>query len=183
MINRNIKNNGFTLIETLVAVLILSTAIAGPLTIAAKALNVALVAKDQTIAYYLAQDAVEYVRFARDTNRLGGGDWLTGVGATNGVNLTNCTGANGCSIDSSASTITACSSAACTQGNLKYNSSTRFYSTTGAVLPTFTRIIKLTTPAGGGSIEKTLIVTVAWTDLAGVAHPPITAQENLFDWQ
>ena len=49
---------GFTLIETLIAVLILTTAIAGPLTIASKGLTATLVAKDQISAFYLAQDAV-----------------------------------------------------------------------------------------------------------------------------
>src|SRR5512146_2123672 len=95
---------GFTLIETMVAVLLLAIAIAGPLTIASKGLSSALIAKDQIGAYYLAQDAVEYVRFARDANRLGGGDWLLGTGgsctSSTCVDLSSCEGASGCYIDS-----------------------------------------------------------------------------------
>ncbi len=109
MINNFIKQRlpagrrGFTLIETLVAVMILATAIAGPLTLASRALNTSLIAKDQITAYYLAQDAIEYVRYARDTNRLQGGDWLSGAGAADQskiISLTNCVSATGCYLDS-----------------------------------------------------------------------------------
>src|SRR3990167_9485995 len=82
---------GFSLIETLVAVLLLATAITGPLTIASKSFLVATVAKDQVTAFYLAQDAVEYVRFARDSNKLSGSDWLSG----SVVDLDNCVSTNG----------------------------------------------------------------------------------------
>jgi prepilin-type N-terminal cleavage/methylation domain-containing protein len=76
MINRILKQaRGFTLVETLVAVLLLTVAIAGPLTIISKSLITALVAKDQVTAFFLAQDAVEYVRFVRDTNKLQDSAW------------------------------------------------------------------------------------------------------------
>src|SRR3569623_1745590 len=92
---------GLTLIETLVAVMILASAVAGPLTIASRALNNARVAKDQITAFNLAQDGVEYVRFARDTNTLGGNDWLTGTGGTSaGIDLTPCVSSAGCYVDS-----------------------------------------------------------------------------------
>ena len=95
-----LKKKGFTLIETLVAILILTTAIAGPLTIASRGLNAALIAKDQTTASYLAQDAIEYVRAVRDTNRLLGGDWLTGAGGSGAItNLSGCISQN-CIVDS-----------------------------------------------------------------------------------
>ncbi len=108
------RHGGFTLIETLVAVLVLAMAIAGPLTIASKGLNSALIAKDQTTAYNLGQDAIEYVRFVRDSNRLAGNtDWLAGLdgAATNthtnngglGVNCANYPGASAspsaCAVD------------------------------------------------------------------------------------
>src|SRR3989344_1106832 len=70
---------GFTLIETFVAVTILITAIVGPLAIAAQGLVTAKTASDQTTALYLSQDAMEYVHFVRDSNQLGGVDWLTSL--------------------------------------------------------------------------------------------------------
>lgn len=92
------KKNGFTLIETLVAITVLLLSVSAPLSIAAKALFSAYYARDQITAYYLADEAIEYVKNARDTVYLqdvfGGTDrgWLFG--------LDNCIGnANGCYID------------------------------------------------------------------------------------
>jgi prepilin-type N-terminal cleavage/methylation domain-containing protein len=75
----NIKNKGFTLVETLVAISILSLAITGPLVIAQKGIGSAVYARDEITAFYLAQEAVEYARNVRDTNRIGGyaGGWLS----------------------------------------------------------------------------------------------------------
>lgn len=64
------KNSGFTLIEALVAVSILMVAVAAPITIAQKGLSSAVYAKDQMIAAYLAQDAIEYIKNQRDTHSI-----------------------------------------------------------------------------------------------------------------
>ncbi|MAZ67604.1 hypothetical protein CL652_02440 [bacterium] len=61
---------GFTLIEAMVAITILVVAVAAPLTLAAQSLFAAYYAKDQTTAFYLAQEAIEMVRNKRDTNML-----------------------------------------------------------------------------------------------------------------
>lgn len=66
------KNRGFTLLETIVAVAILSLAITGPMVIAEKGIDTSIYARDQVTAFYLAQEAVEYVRNIRDTNRING---------------------------------------------------------------------------------------------------------------
>ena len=59
--------NGFTLIETLVAITILMISIVGPLTIAQKSLKAALQAKDQVFATYLAQSIMEDIKRIRST--------------------------------------------------------------------------------------------------------------------
>lgn len=85
---RNINKSGFTLVETFVAILILTFSIAGPLSIAQKGLSSAYLAKDKVIASYLAQDAVEWVRYVRDSFALTGTDpntlhsWMLGDGST-----------------------------------------------------------------------------------------------------
>lgn len=177
---------GFTLIETLVAVLILVSAIVGPLTIASKGLQSALIAKDQTTAYYLAQDAIEYVRFARDTNRLAGNDWLASNNAGS-TNLAPCVSADGsakCYIDSLANNPpvpTTCPGGLCPQMNFDATNLYFNYNNSNPLAP-YTRTISITTPVGGQTSEAALTVTVQWSDLPGVTHT-ITVRENLFNWQ
>lgn len=60
------KSYGFTLIESLVAIAILSIAVAGPLVTASRALVATEIAQDQFTASYLAQEGIEYVRALRD---------------------------------------------------------------------------------------------------------------------
>src|SRR4051812_29896076 len=89
MIKEISKNNkagkgvqkGFTLVEAMVAISILSLAVTGPLVIAQKGIGSAIYARDQVTASYLAQEGVEYVRNVRDTNRIAGSPWLTGLSA------------------------------------------------------------------------------------------------------
>lgn len=60
----------FTLIETLVAITILTLAVAGPSFIASRAIIAAQTARDQLTALYLAQEGIEYVRMMRDDRYL-----------------------------------------------------------------------------------------------------------------
>lgn len=59
-------DRGFTIVETLVAIAILMISIAGPLTVAQKGLTASIYARDQSIATFLAQDAMEYLKNSRD---------------------------------------------------------------------------------------------------------------------
>jgi prepilin-type N-terminal cleavage/methylation domain-containing protein len=180
-------SKGFTLIETLVAVTVLMVAIVGPYTIASKGLQSSLIAKDQDIAFNLAQDAVEYIRFVRDTNRLSSGNWLTGSGGgVNARDLTVCENAAGCRVDSITdlqSSIVDCS----TDPNgvcepMQYDSSNGYFTYTSGAASIFTRTIQITTPIGGNANEAALTITVSWSDQAGITRS-ITVREDLFNWQ
>ncbi len=173
---------GFTLIETLLAVLILAIALAAPLTIAAKALSAALIAKDQTTAFFLAQDAVEYVRFKRDTNTLTSTptapvSWLSGFDA-------ECSGADGCKVDSVKNTITACSSAC---EVLQFNETRSWYTYATAVAgetikpSIFTRKVVVGS-VSSNSDERSVTVTVSWKDVGGVTRS-LVVREHITNWQ
>lgn len=181
---------GFTLIETLVAVMILASSIAGPLSIASRSLSNSLVAKDQIIAFFLAQDAVEYVRFVRDSNRLKGADWLAGSGGSSaGIDLSPCATANGCYVDSTINnpaTPTTCTSAGCaadaTTPSLSYDSTNALFTYAtgpGITASIFTRQILLTNIS---TTEQKLTVTVTWSDVGGVTRR-VQVYENIFQWQ
>jgi Tfp pilus assembly protein PilV len=187
---REVKRaGGFTLIETLLAVLLLTTAIAGPLTIASRGLMAAVVAKDQITAFYLAQDAIEYVRFVRDTSCLTAGAQAVAGGCPRATwlsRLAPCISADGsvaCVVDSIQDTI--CAYASCGT-ELKYDTTNKFFSyTAGVELPQhYTRRVYIKYDSAGTTPdEATVTVSVSWQDLAGVTHPPITIRENLLRWQ
>jgi prepilin-type N-terminal cleavage/methylation domain-containing protein len=61
-----IMHRAFTLIETLVAISIVTVAVSGPLVTASRAIVAAEVARDQLIASYLAQEGIEYMHAMRD---------------------------------------------------------------------------------------------------------------------
>jgi prepilin-type N-terminal cleavage/methylation domain-containing protein len=61
-------NKGFTLIETLFAVLIFSAALVSLMTIAGRGITATASARSQITAHYLAQEGLEVVRNIRDTN-------------------------------------------------------------------------------------------------------------------
>lgn len=181
---------GFTLIETLVAVMILATAVAGPLSIASRALNNSVVAKDQITAFYLAQDAIEYARFARDGNTLKGADWITGAGgSSSGIDLTPCQSANGCYVDTTGNSYTDGNGynpsvpVSCSGGcpGLYYDSANSFYTynTSGTSKSLFTRTILFTNTS---STEQKITVTVSWQDLGGTTRQ-VQVFENIFAWQ
>lgn len=64
------RPTGFTLIETLVAVSLLTISIVAPMTLTSQSLAAAYYARDQITAYNLAQEGLEAVRAVRDSQVL-----------------------------------------------------------------------------------------------------------------
>ncbi|HVY72677.1 MAG TPA: hypothetical protein VG984_01310 [Candidatus Paceibacterota bacterium] len=182
---------GFTLIETLLAVLILAAAIAGPLTIAAKGLQLALITKDQVIAGFLAQDAVEYMHFVRDTNRLSANaDWLAGLDGTANGHTANqsggqssCVGGNACYVDPLKDQVTYCGGSVsdCASAYLYYDVANNVYTytATGNTKTLYVRTVQISLV---GSIEADVTVTVQWKDVGGILRS-VVLRDNLFNWQ
>lgn len=75
---------GFTILETLVAISILVLALTAPLAIIAQALRSSYYARDQVTAYFLAQEAIEFLRNKRDNAGL-----QTSTSAENWTDLFN----------------------------------------------------------------------------------------------
>ncbi|MDP2651914.1 MAG: prepilin-type N-terminal cleavage/methylation domain-containing protein, partial [bacterium] len=67
---KDLTSRGFTLIETMVAITILTLAISGSFFTANSAIVAAETASDQLTASYLAQEGIEYVRLMRDNEYL-----------------------------------------------------------------------------------------------------------------
>jgi prepilin-type N-terminal cleavage/methylation domain-containing protein len=159
------KNRGFTLIETLVAITILVSAVAAPLTLAFRGLIAAQFTKSQIIASYLAQDAVEYVRNIRDENVIRNRAWLTG--------LETC--GSGCKVDSPNSTVDSCSGSSCL---IKKDSSSSLYGHKSQWDDTiFSREVTVTSI---NSDEAVISVTVNWQQ--GIVPRVYTLKETIFNW-
>ncbi len=86
---KNKQTTGFTLLETIVAVTVLVTAIIGPFSLASQTIKAQSIAKNQLIAANLAQEGIELFRNYRANNILrnatdsdgGFSHWLDGTDA------------------------------------------------------------------------------------------------------
>jgi Tfp pilus assembly protein PilV len=161
------KNSGFTLLETLAALSVLIFAILGPLTLAYFSIRSASLSENQFTAFYLAQEALEFVKNQRDTNALGNAsNWLNG--------MTNCQSANGCFVDVQYNSIQTCPSQC---SKLKYNSTSGFYNYQNGNDTIFTRQVKLTQIS---SYEEKVTINLSWQERFGAQS--FTLEENIFNW-
>jgi len=167
------KKDGFTLVETLVAVAILMIAIAGPLTIANQALTAALGSRNAMIATYLAQDGMESIKNIKDNNVSSGTTWLDRItcsGICSTPHASNLAADVGWDIES-----TVCDSI---NNCLMYTNDSKsayFYNgnpVNGDHATPFTRSYSIKT---FGSNEAVVIVSVLWTD--GSVPNAVTLQE------
>lgn len=98
--NNKKYKNGFTLIEAMVAVFILTFTITTFLSVASSNLFSARYAKNEITATYLMQEVVDYVRNDRDTTVfLQKSDTTENAWSNFKTKYVNCSDVNGCSID------------------------------------------------------------------------------------
>lgn len=192
------RNKGFTLVETLIAIAILLISIAGPLVIISQALRSSYYARDEITAYYLAQEAIEYIRNLRDINGLQaiksaaysntwlnnidvGGTWVNVYGqSTYKLQLTRTAGEY---------ELTRCTGAGNTCPKLKYdpNGVYAFGDTAAPVTSNFTREVILSeAPAstfGTTSVSREVVayVKVYWN--TGSIKNSVDIREHITNWQ
>lgn len=104
------KNKGFTLVETLVAISILSLSVLATFTAVQGGLQYSIGSKDQITAFYLIQDGMEFLKNMRDENALRsiGGvpiNWLSGIADTT---ADPCYFGKTCTVDPSTRVTTTC---------------------------------------------------------------------------
>jgi type II secretory pathway pseudopilin PulG len=106
--NKSKLNNGFTLVETLIAILILTLSIGALLSLAAAGFYSVRYSRNQIVANNLLQESIEYIRNTRDTSFQQGGTWVSWqndilsvdvAGNSTGTGTDGCFSANGCYID------------------------------------------------------------------------------------
>lgn len=173
---------GFSLVETLVSLAILMTAVLGPMSIAQTGIQGARIASQNITAIFLAQEAIELVKaqvYSAETNGDGSKDssnpnyWLKDVKM--------CEGGTACAVDASpgaSSQIQNCSS---TCPPLYINAS-GFYTidTSGGTITPYVRQVAIT---GNGTDDwRKITVTVQWYQPDGVTlRGTYTADDWLYN--
>lgn len=172
--NLTIKK-GFTLMEAIVAIFVITAGIVGVSSLVAQTISSATFSKDKLIAAYLAQEGIEIVRNIRDTNWLEGApSWDDGLVPP----TIDCSG--GCQADYADQALFGFI------GNpLNIDSFTGYYGYDGGDATKFTRkitILKEMYPPGQGYYDKMMVkVEVFWQE-KGKPYS-IEAQENLYNWK
>ena len=167
---KRLKTEGFTIVESLVAITILILAITGVTSAIQTGISSYIFSKDQVIAFYLAQEGFEQIRNIRDENGLKNQNWLTG--------LDPCFSSDGCYVDvvSGGVPIT-CPVGTCPV--LKQDVATSFFGYNSGWPDTiFKRKITLTQI---NNDEVSLLVTVNWSK--GVVLRQFKVRESLLNWQ
>lgn len=178
------KETGFTLVESLIAITILMISVAAPLNLAGKGLVAADLAQRQIIAFYLAQDAAETIINLKTTNKLNLDGIMHGMNG-NVTASSDCTGTNGCAIDTVAATVQACVSANCATRGRLYKSTNGVYTHTAPSgnFSGFTRYVKMQpiTVTAGVDEEVEVITTVWWLSSTGDTQT-YTLKNNIANW-
>ena len=199
--NKNKKINlnderGFTIMETLVAIFILLISITGPMVFSQNGLRAAFQSRDQITAFYLAQDAIEFIKNRRDHNVLEpnsvGFGWLDGLEDCIAEDL----GDFGCTINTSLvdGNIVACngfgSDPGCLGNNedgsqdnkLRINSDGYFINTLAGSVEesTFARNIYIRETEAGREAE--IVVKVRWTSHDTIGVRDVTVVEYIYNW-
>jgi len=163
----NGRKYGFTLIETLVAISVLLVSLAGPLSIASQSLQGAFYARDQISAFYLAQEAVEYVRAVRDQNAMVGNEWLNGV--------TDCID-TACTVDFPNFSHEVCSGAC---PKILIGNTSGLFNQQAGTESIYTRSFTIESVAD--TVDEVVVsVTVSWQ--TGTRSRSFEIREHLFNW-
>jgi type II secretory pathway pseudopilin PulG len=194
------KSAGFTMIETLVAVTLLTMSVGAPLTLAAKSLQAAQYSRDQIVAFNLAQEAIEVVRAQRDKNliKIAGGntslDWLTGIPTVE-------SGDTGCPIGSWTigsiacqpfivqgskpldQAIVACTTIPCSV--MLFDATNGWYNYTAGTPSRYTRtvIVRRRGPSTDLAFGDAIVrATVTWRSSIFAADRTVVLEDELYQW-
>ena len=179
-----ISQSGFTLIETMVALTLVTAALVGPFALAVRGVISARLFKDRLIAFNLAQEGLEITRHLRENNVIRGHHWRGLAGPCSAGDL--CTRLD----DFSAYFLDVYTAPwgparpPMPSSLLTYDAATALYShaATGAATP-FQRTVAISTPGGSPDTnpQMLVVVTVNWTEL-GLPRE-VRLEEVLYNWR
>ncbi|MDP2676439.1 MAG: hypothetical protein Q8O83_02015 [bacterium] len=158
------------MLETLVAISVLILATVGPMTLASDSIRNASLSRNQTVAYFLAEEAAEFIHNRVTSNSFSGDSWLEGFGT--------CLNANGCRIDVPDNQISGCPPSCPV---LEFDGTNGLYGYGGAppVNSLFTRTIRMQEIVIDQEVQVDIIVE--WEQVGGVRQAII--EDHLLNWR
>jgi type II secretory pathway pseudopilin PulG len=181
------KNGGFTVLESIVAIFILSLSVSGAFSAVQQSFSQAIIAKDEVQAFYLAQEAVEIIRNKRDSNQLNRvvdnttGNWLYGISESASD---SCYFGKTCRVDAVSFNFVDCGGSWGSCSNINQNPATFLYSYNNSYPATnFKREIQIERVQNdtlGNPIEIAVTVRVSWTK--GLISREFKVKTYLFNW-
>lgn len=178
------KKNGFTLVEMLVAISILSLSILASFTAVSSNIRNAKYSEDRIVASFLASEAIEYIKNVRDENVIRNiqgiptnspVNWLRDISATISDPCYN----RSCIMDSIENTITACTSDHNSCPFLRKHYSKIYGYNSSWTLTKYKRSVAVTSIS---STEATVSVTVTWLAPDGTTKT-YSLSEIIRNWQ
>ncbi len=192
------KNSGFTIIEAMIAVFILTVSIASMLGLTSSSISTAKYTSNEIIANYLLQEAIDSIRNTRDTLVFQGSnnstDWTTFLNKYGDKDSkTMCFSDNGCIIDvndfngsPSLLVVEGCGSGGCKNINYvdrngdDYGS---FYNYDDGVLSRFNRTIKMSMVSGYNNNQVKVEAIVSYTNGSAGNKKTMSLITYLLNWQ
>ncbi len=182
------KKKGFTLIEVLVAILILSMTITGMMSVLSRGLVNINYARNKITATYLAQEGIEYILHNTNAYRVQQ-DWPTYVSPYGDID--NCKGLYGCYTNLSIGEVSPINSL--NDSRLFYSSLDGYnnpYYSNNSIDSGFRRTIKITPINDNGNVDEINVTsTVFWnnptlSDLSNTCASPycVSFSDHFFNW-
>lgn len=181
------SNKGFTIIETLVAVFILSLAITSFMGLTSKSLMTSRYARNEITANYLAQEAADYIRNKRDELAfMNGGDWADFIDYFNQNGAKSCFLTQGCYLkiyDNPVDKVITCPNGGCPFLDYRDQGSSFYYydESSNGNESIFKRTITMEDGSGSlGSKEVYVTVRIDWKN--GNSPKSKILKFSLSDW-
>ena len=167
--------SGFTLLETIVALALIVSALTGPFALASRGIFGAKFSRSKIIALNLSQEGVELIRQMRENNVLSGAQWR-GLSGTCGARCTRLQdGSYQPDVYTSASGSTPPLSS---NAPLLFDETSGLYSQTSGTATLFTRVVDISTPSAD---QMRVLSTVNWIE-SGIPRR-IQLEVALYNWQ
>lgn len=184
LFKRKAFKSGFTIVETMVAIFILTIALTSLINLTARSLFAARYARNEITANYLAQEAADYIRNERDTiafqKRFSSGSWNSFLNKFGLSGNQLCFSTNGCYFgvnDSLATSIVSCSGE-CPLLKYRDTGNSYYYYAPSGENSIFRRTVKMEMSSNPDEVYVT--VTVSWNN--GNAPKSKVLRFSLLKW-